>query len=122
MPLLSSVSNPTSSRMLTLLLLPGTTILSLLLLRMLLSSTTKLSLMLLLLLSSTTKLSLSLGLLMSGTTKSPPLVIGLKTTANGEGVRVHRRRCCRQDRRQLPLLQRLGLAVSVGRTDDFLHL
>ena len=116
-----------------LLRLPDTTVLPLLLLRLLLSSITILSQLLLLssttnlslllrLLSRTTKLSLLLRLLLSGTTKSLPPAIGLKTTANGESVRVHRRRCCRHDRLQLPLLQHLGLAVSVGGTDNFLHL
>ena len=79
----------------------------------------------LVLLSGTNNLSLLLlRLLLSSTTKSPPpRAIALTITANGENVRIHRWLCCcRLDRRQLPLLQRLGVAVCVGGTEDFLHL
>ena len=119
--LLGSNSSDTSTTILSLLLLLSSTTKLKLSMLLLLSSTTKLSLLLrLLLLSSTIILSL---LLLSSTTESPPPAIALKSTANAESMRVHRRRCCcRHDRRQLPLLQRLGLAVSAGSTDDFLHL
>ena len=65
-----------------------------------------------------------LRLLLSVTTKSPPPpAIARNTTANVESVRIHRRHCySRHNRLELPLLQILGLAVSAGGTDDFIHL